>query len=136
MKPSFSFLLSEQKQSVCYMVREISHICRTMDRRAPGSAGERAAAEYMAGVLRGDCGCPEVRVETFRARPAAFYGYFRFSMTLDALCAVCFFLTPWLSILFGCAALMLFLFQFGLYRQIIDPLFPEKEKKVLPGQLF
>lgn len=126
MTGSLSALLSEGKQGVSYMLREITHICRNMESRSPGSAGEREAAEYMADILRRECGC-HVRMETFRVRPAAFYGYFRVSMVLDALCAACFFLTPWLSILFGCGALLLFLLQFGLYRQIIDPLFPERE---------
>lgn len=127
MTGSLSSLLSERKQSAAYMIREITHVCRTMGPRSPGSAGEREAAEYMAHILRRECGCADVRMETFREHPAAFYGYFYFSMVFDVLCAVCFFLTPWLSILFGCAALLLFLLQFGLYKQIIDPLFPEKE---------
>ncbi len=109
------------------MLREIAHICREMKPRAPGSAGEREAAEYMAGVLRADCGCKDVRIETFREHPSAFYGYFRLSAALDTLCAVCFLVRPWLSLVFGGFALLLFLFQFLLYKQVIDPLFPEKE---------
>ena len=127
MNTVYSVLRSETKQSVGYMLREITHICRDMRTRAPGSVGEREAAEYMAEVLRTDCGCKDVRMELFQEHPAAFYGYFWFSMTFDILCAVCWFLSPWLSILFGCAALLLFIFQFGLYKQIIDPLFPVKE---------
>ena len=123
MNTVYSVLRSETKQSVGYMLREITHICRDMRTRAPGSVGEREAAEYMAEVLRTDCGCKDVRMELFQEHPAAFYGYFWFSMTFDILCAVCWFLSPWLSILFGCAALLLFIFQFGLYKQIIDPLF-------------
>ena len=109
------------------MIGEITHICQRLSPRSPGSAGEREAAEYMANVLRNDCGCEDVQIESFREHPDAFYGYFYFSMTLDVLCAVSFFLRPWLSLLFGSAALLLFLFQFVLYRRIIDPLFPEKE---------
>jgi hypothetical protein len=123
----FAALFSERKEGVSYMLREISHICRHMARRAPGSEGEREAAEYLAGLLKKDCGCGDIRVEPFREHPAAFYGYFRFSMALDILCALGFFLSPWLSILFGGLALFLFIAQFGLYKQIIDPLFPEKE---------
>ena len=59
--------------------------------------------------------------------PGSFYHYFRISAVLDTLCAVCFFLDPWLSVLFGSLSLFLFLIQFVLYRQFIDPLFPEKE---------
>ena len=109
------------------MAREIAHICRDMKKRAPGSAGEREAAEYMAGVLRAECGCADVRVERFRVHPAAFYGYFYFSMAFDMLCCVGLFLHPWVSVIAGCAALMLFLFQCVLYRQVIDGLFPARE---------
>lgn len=127
MSNRFFRLIMESGQSVSYMIREITHICRKLPPRSPGSEGEREAATYIAEALRRDCGCEEIRVESFREHPDAFYGYFYFSMTLDVLCAVSFFLHPWLSILFGCAALLLFLFQFVLYRQIIDPLFPERE---------
>ncbi|MBQ6374126.1 MAG: M20/M25/M40 family metallo-hydrolase [Clostridia bacterium] len=109
------------------MIDGIGHMCRDMEQRAPGSAGEREAAEHLARVLRTECGCDDVRLETFRPHPAAFYGYFWFSMAFDVLCALLYFVSPWLSILSGCAALFLFVVQFGLYRQVIDPLFPERE---------
>ena len=120
-------LYRNSTQAVSYMIKGITHICRGMKRRAPGSEGEREAGEYMANVLKNECGCVDVKVETFTEHPAAFYGYFWFSATFDTLCAVSFFLSPWLSIIFGAAALLLFDFQFVLYKQIVDPLFPEKE---------
>ena len=120
-------LIENSKEAVAYMIREITHICRDMKKRPPGSEGEREAAAYMAGVLEKDCGCRNVRIESFKEHPAAFYGYFYFSMTFDCLCAAFFFLRPWLSIVFGIMAMLLFLFQFVLYKQVIDPLFPEKE---------
>ena len=120
-------LYQNSRQAVSFMVREITHICRDMEKRAPGSEGERRAGEYMAEVLEKECGCTDVKVETFTEHPAAFYGYFWFSASFDCLCTASFFFLPWLSIVFGAAALLLFLFQFVLYRQIVDPLFPEKE---------
>lgn len=109
------------------MFHEITHICRDMKKRAPGSTGEREAAEYAAGVLEQDCGCKEVMKERFREHPDSFYGYFYCSAIFDTLCAAGFFVSPVLSILFGCAALLLFLIHFVLYKKILDPLFPEKE---------
>lgn len=123
----FSKALAESRQAVSYIVREITHICRGMKPRAPGSAGEREAAEYMARVLREDCGCADVRLETFREHPNAFFGYFLFSMVFDVLCCLGFFLHPWVSIVSGVMTLLLFLGEFGLYLQIIDPLFPTGE---------
>ena len=127
MNERFALLFSERNESVSYMFREIAHICKSIPPRSPGSEGERKAAEYIAGILKKDCGCTDIRVEPFREHPSAFYGYFWFSMAFDILCALCFFLSPLLSILFGCLALFLFIAQFGLYKQIIDPLFPERE---------
>lgn len=123
----FSALLADSRQSVQYMTREITRICKTLPKRAPGSAGERTAAEDMAAALHRACGCGDVKIEAFKEHTSAFYQYFRLSGTLDCLCAVGFFLSPWLGLVFGVLDLLLFLFQFVLYRQIIDPLFPEKE---------
>ena len=114
-------------QAVSYMIEEITRICRDLGKRAPGSEAERRAGAYMAGVLERDCGCRDVRVETFREHPDAFYGYFWFSALFDCLCAALFFVQPWLGIASGVIALLLFLFQFVLYKQVIDPLFPERE---------
>lgn len=108
-------------------MREITHICKNCKQRAPGSEGEREAAKYMADKLHTDCGCKTVKIEAFKEHPSAFYSYFYFSAALDCLCALLFFVSPWLSILAGAAALILFLFQFVLYKQVIDPLFPEKD---------
>ncbi len=120
-------LLAHSKQGVRYMTEEIAHICKSLPPRAPGSEGEREAAAYIAKALEKDCGCKEAKLEPFKAHPTAFYSYFYFSMVLDCLCALCFFLSPWLSLLFGGLALLLFVLQFVLYKQLIDPLFPKRE---------
>ena len=120
-------LNTDIKPAIDFVLREITHICHDMKKRAPGSEGEREAAAYMAESLEKDCGCKDVRIETFQEHPASFYSYFYFSATFDTLCAVSFFIRPWLSILFGGLALILFLFHFVLYRKPIDPFFPEKE---------
>ena len=46
-----------------------------MKKRAPGSEGEFEAAQYMAGILKSEGGCEDVRVESFDEHPGAFYGY-------------------------------------------------------------
>ena len=120
-------LNEDLRPAVSFALREIAHICRDMKKRAPGSEGEREAAAYMAASLEKDCGCTDVRTETFREHPASFYGYFYFSAALDTLCALTFFIRPWLSVLFGCLACVLFLFHFVLYKKPLDPLFPERE---------
>ena len=56
----------DYKAAVAFALREITHICRNMKQRAPGSEGEREAAEYMAASLEKDCGCTDVRVELYQ----------------------------------------------------------------------
>ncbi len=108
------------------MIREITQICRNIKPREPGSEGEKEAAEYMAATLEKECGCRQVKIESFREHPGAFYGYLYFSTPLDLLCALSFFVSPWLSLLFGFVTLLLFLLEFILYREVLDPLFPSK----------
>ena len=48
-------------QAVVYMIREITHICRDMKKRSPGSEGERDTGDYMADILRKNCGCKDVK---------------------------------------------------------------------------
>ena len=127
MSKSIQELNIDLKPAIDFILHEITHICRDMKKRAPGSEGEREAAAYMAASLEKDCGCTDIKTETFREHPDSFYGYFYFSATFDTLCALCFFIRPWLSIVFGCLALLLFLFHFVLYKKPIDPFFPEKE---------
>ena len=127
MTPTLNDLIIRSRQAVSFMLQEITFICRDMKKRTPGSEGEREAAEYIAGTLEKHCGCRSVRKESFKVHPDSFYAYFYFSSVLDTLCAVCFFIRPWLSLFFGCLALLLFIFHFVLYKEIIDPLFPGKE---------
>ena len=123
----FARLRREAGESVAYMIREITHICRDMKPRSPGTAGEREAGEYMGDVLRKDCGCTRVRIESFREQPGAFYGYLYYSAALDLLCCLGWFVSAWLSLLSGAAAVLLMLFQFILYHRVVDPFFPTRE---------
>ena len=118
---------TETGNSISYMVEEITHICRKIGRRSPGSAGERAAAEYFAGVLEKKCGCTDVKTESFEEHPDSFYGYFYFSAFCDILCCLFFFSEPLLSILSGTLGFLLFFYHFVFYRKPIDPLFPKKQ---------
>jgi len=130
---SFSKLYNKSRDTVDYMIREITHICRNLPKRAPGTPGEKEAAEYLAGKLKDECGCSEVNTETFTVRPAAFYGYFYITAGLGVLTAALFFVTPVLSIIIGVLDLLLFIFQFGLYKELIDPIFPKKTSVNVTG---
>lgn len=127
MQKTLEDIFRDSEQAASYMLREITHICRDMKKRAPGSEGERQAAEYMASALRNDCGCTDVKVETFKEHPTAFYGYFSIATVFGLLTVAFFFVMPLLSVITGILGQLFFLFQFVLYKQIADPLFPVKE---------
>lgn len=115
------------KEAVRFMSEEIKTICTQIGKRAPGSAGERKTAEYMAEVLHRQCGCAEPMIEPFQVHPSSFYGYCRMSGVLDSLSCLGFFLHPLVSLLSGCISLFLFIFHFVLYKPVVDRLFPARE---------
>ncbi len=115
------------REAAEYISAEITHICKNIEKRPPGSAGEREAAEYMAGVLHDQGGCKEPVVELFKEHPASFYGYCRMSGLFDSLSSLGFFLHPVISLISGCISMFLFVFYFVLYKPVIDWMFPERE---------
>ncbi len=121
---SFDSLIADSRDAVAFMADGITHICRNMKKRCPGSDGEREAAEYLAGILKHECGCRDVRIESFDEHPDGFYGYLYFSAVLDVLCGGAFFFLPVLSIVSGVLAFLLMLFQFILYHEVVDRFFP------------
>ncbi len=120
-------LIRNKQQSAQYMIDEITHICKDMPKRDPGSEGEKIACEYMAEVLKKDCGCEKVTVEPFKENPGSFYGWLYFTITfvLLAICSL-FFFSPLVSIVLIIAGLAIALAQFGTYKKLVDKCFPEK----------
>ncbi len=122
----FKKLIAKKDEYADYMIKEITHICKTFEKREPGSKGEEQACRYMADVLKKECGCENVSVESFKENPRSFYGWIYFTMTFVLAAVVLFFFFPLASILLIAAGLFLVLAQFGVYKKLIDPLFPEK----------
>ncbi|MDD7193127.1 MAG: M20/M25/M40 family metallo-hydrolase [Oscillospiraceae bacterium] len=119
-------LIEKKDQAAKYMIDEITHICKTFEKRAPGSKGEQQACEYMADVLKKDCGCEKVSVESFKEHPGAFYGWIFFTITFVLLAIAFFFFAPIISLLLIIAGLAIVLLEFGVYKKVVDPLFKEK----------
>ncbi|MBQ4339239.1 MAG: M20/M25/M40 family metallo-hydrolase [Clostridia bacterium] len=122
----FKKLIAKKDEYADYMIKEITHICKTFEKREPGSKGEEQACRYMADVLKKECGCENVSVESFKENPRSFYGWIYFTITFVLAAVVLFFFFPLASILLIAAGLFLVLAQFGVYKKLIDPLFPEK----------
>lgn len=109
-----------------YMIDEITHICKTFEKRDPGSNGEKQACEYMADVLKNDCGCDRVSVESFKENPGSFFGWIYFTITFVLAAIALFFVLPVLSIVLIVLGLVIAFLQFGLYKKAVDRFFPEK----------
>lgn len=109
-----------------YMIDEITHICKTFEKRDPGSNGEKQACEYMAEVLKNDCGCDRVTVESFKENPGSFFGWIYFTITFVLAAVALFFVLPVLSVILIVAGLLIAFLQFGLYKKAVDRFFPEK----------
>ncbi len=109
-----------------YMVKEITHIIKTFGKRDPGSEGEKQACEYMADVLRSECGCEDVKVESFEEHPGAFYGWRFITIFLALASIVLLFFFPLASVLMTFLGFLLMFLEFGIYKQPVDFLFRKK----------
>ena len=119
-------IIEKKREAAEYMVKEITYICKNIEKRAPGSEGEKKSCEYMADVLKKDCGCERADVESFKENPGSFYGWLFFTLTFVLAAIVLYFFAPVASIILIAAGLVLVLLQFGLYIKAIDRFFPEK----------
>lgn len=117
----------DKKESIAqYIIDDITKIIKTCGKRDPGSEGEKKSCEYMAQVLRNDCGCEEVEIESYKVNPRAFYGWIYFVCSFILIAIVTFFFAPVFSIPLIIAGFTLTILEFGLYKKAIDPLFKEK----------
>ncbi len=123
---NFRKIIDNKDNAADYIVKEITHIIKKCGKREPGSEGEKKSCEYMAKVLRDDCGCEDVKIESFEVAPRAFYGYVYFVCAFVLLAIVAFFFFPVLAIPLIIAAYTLTILEFGLYKKALDPLFKKK----------
>ncbi len=119
-------LIERKDQSAKYIIDEITHIIKTCGKRDPGSEGEKKSCEYMADVLKNDCGCEDVKIESFEVAPRAFYGYVYFVCAFVLIAIALFFFAPVFSIPLIIAAYTITILEFGIYKKAIDPLFKKK----------
>lgn len=119
-------LIDNKAKSAQYMCDEIKHICNDMPKRDPGSIGEKMACEYMADVLKNDCGCERADVESFKENPNVFFGWIYFTITLVLSGMVLFFFMPIVGAVLTALGFVILFAQFGLYKKVVDKFFPEK----------
>ena len=119
-------IIDKKKEAAEYMVSEITHICKDFEKRDPGSKGEQQACEYMADVLKNECGCERADVESFKENPGSFFGWIYFTITFVLAAVAISFFYPLVSIILIVVGLLIVFIQFGLYKKFIDRFFPEK----------
>ena len=119
-------IIDKKKEAAEYMVSEITHICKDFEKRDPGSKGEQQACEYMADVLKNECGCERADVESFKENPGSFFGWIYFTITFVLAAVAISFFYPLVSIILIVIGLLIVFMQFGLYKKFIDRFFPEK----------
>lgn len=122
-----STLIEKKNKYAQYMIDDITHIIKTFGKRDPGSPGEKASCEYMAEVLKNECDCDRVQIEHFKENPGSFFGWIYVSFTLILSAIPLFFVFPLISAVFIALAFALCIFQFGMYKKVVDFMFPEKE---------
>ena len=119
-------VIGKKREAAEYMVKEITYICKNLGKRDPGSEGEKKACEYMAKVLKEDCGCDRADVESFSENPGSFFGWLFFTLTFVLAAVVLYFFAPIASVILIVLGLLLALLQFGLYVKAVDIFFPKK----------
>ncbi|MCD7775570.1 MAG: M20/M25/M40 family metallo-hydrolase [Clostridiales bacterium] len=119
-------IIDKKDEAAKYMLDEITHICKTFEKRSPGSKGEEQACQYMAETLKKDGGCESAEIESFKEHPRAFFGWIYFTVTFVLLAIPVSFFVPLVSIFLIAAGLVIVLLEFGFYKQCIDKCFPEK----------
>jgi len=128
-------IIDKKDWAAKYMIDEITYICKNLGKRDPGSEGEKKACEYMAKVLKEDCGCDRADVESFKENPGSFFGWIYFTITFVIIAAALTILSvleilpawlPIISVILIVAGLDLAFLQFGLYKKAVDKCFPEK----------
>lgn len=122
----FKKIIDNKDKTAKYIIDEITHIIKTCGKRDPGSEGEKKSCEYMAKVLKEDCGCEDVKIESYKVNPGAFYGWIYFTCSFILLSMILFFFAPVFAIPLIIAGFTLTILEFGLYKKAIDRLFKEK----------
>ena len=118
-----------------FVVKGITYICKTFKKRAPGTQSERDAQDYFAKEL--EPWSDEVKVEDFKLHPAAFEGFFSISAIFCIVGVVLFYCNRFgpsfkmtlVAAVLCVLAILMFFFEFLVYRKIVDFLFPKASSK-------
>ncbi|MBQ8209075.1 MAG: M20/M25/M40 family metallo-hydrolase [Clostridia bacterium] len=119
-------IIDKKDDAAKYMQKEIEYIIKNFEKRDPGSVGEKQSCDYMAKVLKDDCGCETVFTESFKENPGSFFGWIFFTISFALISIPLYFVFPVASVILVAIGFAIMFFQFGLYKKVVDRFFPEK----------
>lgn len=118
-------IIDKKDEIAKWIANDITHVCKTFEKRSPGTRGEEQACEYYAQMAK-ELGCDSAVVEAFEENPGSFYGWIYYSVSLTLASIPAYFVAPALTVGLNAASLGIALAQFGAYIKLMDPLFPKK----------
>ena len=121
-----SKIIEQKDDAAKYMHKEITHICKNLPKRDPGSEGEKMSIDYMAQQLKNDCGCDKVNIDSFEVHPRSFFGWVYFTITFILVGIAAFFFAPIVTMILIFLGLFIVTISFGFYTKAIDWAFPKK----------
>ena len=111
------------QRHVDFCVDHITAIVREIGPRPPASDEERRAQQYLEGLLQPVA--DEVISEAFSVAPKAFMGFIPVSGGLLLAAVVLYWWIPAVALLCAVLAVALLVGELVLYRQLVDPFFPQ-----------
>lgn len=114
-----------------YMHGLVERAVREIGPRESCSEAEKRLARMMAEEF--EPACDRVALEPFRCHPAAFLGFFPIIVLLYLFSAIFYWLYPPVSAALMFAAIIIFVFQFVRYKELLDRFYPEKQGENILG---
>lgn len=121
------------QESVDYSMQAIKHICQTFPPREPGSEGERKAQEYLKEEILSNNWADSAVIEEFSVAPKAFMSFTKIIPIMVAIGMILFALTgaglaslEWAPLVLGIISFGIFIAEFGLYKEFLDPFFKKE----------
>ncbi len=120
-----------------YMLDGIRYVCENFKDRAPGTHSERKAQKYLKGEL--EKWADDVEMEDFTVHPGAFFGWMPVAGIIGIISVIFFWLTykgvvngsvlAIIATIFVLLSLACLIFEFLMYREFVDFLFPKKTSR-------
>lgn len=122
--------MDQKQETVSYIREGIFTVCKRFKNRSAGSKAELACQHFFEHQLR--AWADETRQDPYFLHPEAFYGWVTIASALNLICIVLYWLyalvpsamLPAAGVILSLLCVSLFIFEFLLYREYIDFLFP------------